>query len=388
MTRASSQPVAVRAGFIPLIDAAPLIAAARAGFAAAEGIDLGLVRESSWATLRDRMAVRHLDVAHMLAPMPIASNLGLTAIPTRIVVPMALGAGGNTVTVSSALWTELHAQSAVTTFDARVAGDALARIVAKRRTDGRARLTIAIVHPYSAHRYQFYYWLAACGVDPACDIDFVVLPPPLMPSALANGDIDAFTAGEPWGSVASLDGVGQILTTNVNIWRASPEKVLGVREAWANEDRQRVVRLVRAIHAAALWCDDPANRDALAAMLSTPDVLAMPAGAIRRSLDRRLPTPAGELPAGHGFLEFAASAGTVPSISSALFLYGQMIRWGDARFSEAGRAIVRETYRPDFFRAASSAIELRHDHPAKGADELLDAALFFDHVGFDPATLR
>ena len=46
----------------------------------AEGIDLTLVRESSWANIRDRVAVGHFDVAHMLAPMPIASTLGLTPI--------------------------------------------------------------------------------------------------------------------------------------------------------------------------------------------------------------------------------------------------------------------------------------------------------------------
>ena len=55
------------------------------GFAEAEGVDLSLVRETSWANIRDRLAVGHFDVAHMLAPMPIACNLGLTplAAPTH-----------------------------------------------------------------------------------------------------------------------------------------------------------------------------------------------------------------------------------------------------------------------------------------------------------------
>ena len=68
------------AGFMPLLDSAILVAAKEKGFAAAEAIDLVLVRETSWANIRDRMAVGHFQVAHVLAPMPIASNLGLTPL--------------------------------------------------------------------------------------------------------------------------------------------------------------------------------------------------------------------------------------------------------------------------------------------------------------------
>ena len=62
------------------------------------------MRESSWANIRDRLAVGHFDVAHMLAPMPIACNLGLTPLAAPTIAPMALGLGGNAVTVSNELW--------------------------------------------------------------------------------------------------------------------------------------------------------------------------------------------------------------------------------------------------------------------------------------------
>ena len=74
------------------------------GFAAREGVELTLVRETSWANIRDRLAVGHFDVAHMLAPMPIACNLGLTPLASRTIAPMALGLGGNAITVSNAVW--------------------------------------------------------------------------------------------------------------------------------------------------------------------------------------------------------------------------------------------------------------------------------------------
>jgi two-component system, oxyanion-binding sensor len=347
-----SAPTKIRAGFMPLIDAAPLIVAARAGFAAAEGIVIELERETTWAALRDRIAIGHLDAAHMLAPMPIAANLGLTSLPTRLIAPMALGSGGNTITVSRALWGELAANGATADFDARRAADAFAAVVRARQASGQARPVIAVVHPHSAHRYQLAYWLAAAGIDPARGVELTVVPPPLTAAALADGQIDAFSAGEPWGSVAAAKGVGAILTTNAHIWRSSPEKVLGVREAWAMEDRSRMSALIRAVYRASLWCDDPTNRVALAELLSAADALGLPVDIIAHSLERRLTTANGEQLAVDGFLSFGARAGTFPWISHALWFYTQMVRWGDARMSAANIVVARSTYRPDLHREA------------------------------------
>ena len=62
----------ITAGFMPLLDSAVLVAAKEKGFAEAEGVALTLVRETSWANIRDRLAVSHFQVAHMLGPMPVA----------------------------------------------------------------------------------------------------------------------------------------------------------------------------------------------------------------------------------------------------------------------------------------------------------------------------
>ena len=58
-------------GFIPLLDAAPLIVALEIGFAAEEGLDLALHREMSWASLRDRLIWGRYHAAHMLAPVVV-----------------------------------------------------------------------------------------------------------------------------------------------------------------------------------------------------------------------------------------------------------------------------------------------------------------------------
>ena len=308
----------VRAGFMPLVDAAPLIVAARQGFAESEGLAIELQRETSWATVRDRIAVAHLDVAHMLAPMPIAANLGLVPLPARIVAPIALGTGGNSVTVSLRLWRDLAASGATPDLDARRAAEAFGKVVRMRAARRADKLTMAVVHPHSAHRYQVAYWLAAGGVELGRDVDLVVVPPPLTVAALEGGQIDAFTAGASWGSLAVESGTGVIVTTNANIWRASPEKVLGVRELWAEEDPARIDALVRAVYRAAVWCDEPANRGALAKLLSAPDAVGLPAASILECLERRIVAADGRPRAVEGLLTFAMGQGTFPWSSQAL----------------------------------------------------------------------
>ena len=64
-------------GFVPLVDAAPLIIAREIGFAAEEGLDLRLHRERVLGGLRDKLVWEQYQAAHMLSPVPIAQSAGL-----------------------------------------------------------------------------------------------------------------------------------------------------------------------------------------------------------------------------------------------------------------------------------------------------------------------
>ncbi len=354
----SGDPNLVRMGFMPLTDCAPVVAASLLGFTEAEGLRVNLTKEASWATLRDRIAVRHLDAAHMLAPMPIAACLGLTPLPDRLIVPLMLGFGGNTITVSRALWADLKAAGAPTRLEAAGTARALAEVAARRRREGAAKLVFAVVHHHSAHTYQLSYWLAAAGIMPNVEIDIVAVPPPLMPAALAAGQIDGFCAGEPWGRIASVAGSGRCVTTNVAIWRASPEKVLGVAQDWAEADPERHFRLVRAVYKAAVWCDDPANRGELARLLARPELFDLPAEILEANLDGRIALDNGEEMRVGGFLNFSRSAATFPWTSHAAWFYAQMVRWGETKMSAEGYARAQATYRPDLHRAALAPLDV------------------------------
>lgn len=67
----------LRIGYVPLTDAAVLIAAATHGFAESDGLVLELVREVSWANIRDKLILGHFDATHILAPFAVATSLGL-----------------------------------------------------------------------------------------------------------------------------------------------------------------------------------------------------------------------------------------------------------------------------------------------------------------------
>ncbi len=158
---------AITAGFLPLTDSAVLVAAREKGFAAGEGIDLALVRESSWANIRDRIAVGHFQVAHMLAPMPIAANLGLTPMRLDLIAPMALGLGGNAISVSNELWAAMADAGAGEANDPAAAGAALGRVIAARQAAGTERLRFAVVHPHSAHNFELRYWWPPAASTPS-----------------------------------------------------------------------------------------------------------------------------------------------------------------------------------------------------------------------------
>jgi two-component system, oxyanion-binding sensor len=132
-------------GFVPLLDCVTLIAAVEKGFTAAEGLEVTLVRETSWANIRDRVVVGHFDAAHMLGPMAVASSLGIGHLTSPMVAPVALGLGGNAITVSNQLWADMQAAGAQLGADPATQGKALQQVVAQRARDQQAPLTFGMV---------------------------------------------------------------------------------------------------------------------------------------------------------------------------------------------------------------------------------------------------
>jgi ABC-type nitrate/sulfonate/bicarbonate transport system substrate-binding protein len=372
MTRES-----IRLGFLPLTDAAIPIVAHEMGFAAEEGTALVLLRETSWANIRDRMAVGHFDAAHLLAPMPIAAALQLLPLSSSIIVPMALGLGGNAVTVSSILWREMKALGTTSLSTAREMGMVLKKVLQQRTHAGFPKLVFGIVHAFSAHNYDLCYWLAECGINPMLDVSIVVVPPPLMPEAMQAGHLDGYCVGEPWNTAAVARGTGVVVTSKIEIWKDSPEKVLGIRESWADSHRDELQALLRAFDRSARWCADPENATALASLLSLPAYLSLPVDVI-------LPALTGSLQIGDiqrsvpGFLSFDAPQSTFPEPAHAAWFYAQMVRWRQAELSKQNIERAMQCFRPEIY---AETIGVQHS-------QLDEVGGFFDGRIFDPKQIE
>lgn len=390
------------AGFMPLLDSAILIACKEMGFAAGEGIDLTLVRETSWANIRDRMAVGHFQVAHMLAPMPIASNLGLTPLAAKTIAPIALGLGGNAITVSNGLWAKMAEHGAKPDLDPASVGNALRSVISDRGDAGEAVFRFAVVHPFSGHNYELRYWLAACGMAPEVDVEIVYVPPPLMADALRSGTIDGYCVGEPWNTAATESGLGRIATIKAALWRSSPEKVMGVAAKWAGEEPEALAALLRAMCRSAQWCASPKNHTELAEMLGSRAVIDRPAEWVLHGLSGSLDIGGGETRHADDFFIPFARAATFPWKSHALWFYSQMVRWGQVVHSPENASVARETYRPDLYRSAlkplgialpsanakvEGALVTPTPVGSAGASLILGPDGFFDGNLFDPESL-
>jgi NitT/TauT family transport system ATP-binding protein len=340
-------------GFIPLVDAAALIVAVDKGFAAAEGLDVTLVREVSWSNVRDKLNIGLFDAAHLLAPVAIASSLGLGHVKVPIVAPCNLGLNGNAITVSPALHAAIMSEIDGGRFDPMATAKALARVVAARRNSGAEPLTFGMTFPFSTHNYQLRFWMAAGGVDPDEDVRLVVLPPPYMVDSLSNGHVDAFCVGAPWNSVAVDLGVGHILHFVSDILVRAAEKVLAVRQNWSERNPDIVAALVRAHVRATEFIELPQNRAEAARILAQPDRIGVDAGVILRTLDGHLKiSPDGTMRESSRYLLVGREGAARPDRVQAAWLYAQMVRWGQASMSAEALAVAKAVFRPDVYDAA------------------------------------
>jgi two-component system, oxyanion-binding sensor len=343
----------LRIGFIPLCDAAALMVAVDRGFTAAEGLDVELVREISWSNVRDKLNIGIFDAAHLLAPVAIASSLGLGHVKVPIIAPLALGVNGNAITVSPGLHQALVAAADGSIADPMVSARALAQVVAQRRRKGGEPLIFGMTFPFSSHNYALRFWMAAGGVDPDEDLRLVVLPPPYMVDSLAGRQVDGFCVGAPWNAVAVDLGVGFILHFVSEIFARATEKLLAVRGSWGEANADTVSRLVRAHRRAAAFVEDRANRDEVAAILAAPNRIGVDSEVVRRTLDGAIKVaPDGSTRASDRYLLVGRKGAARPDAVQAAWLYAQMVRWGQARLSAEMLAGAKAVFRPDLFDAA------------------------------------
>lgn len=385
--------IPLRAGFMPLVDCAPLAIAREIGFAEEEGLALDLVASPSWSALRDKLAFGRIDAAHMLAPVPVAMAIGLGGMAARFDVLSVMSMNGNVIGVSQPIAARLRAEGHGFGFDDAVAAGRALIAAAP------ARLRMGVPFPFSMHAELVYHWLGALGIPSPAGLDVRTVPPPVMADALAAGDLDAFCVGEPWGSVSVENGDAALVLPGAAIWAGAPEKVLAVRHDWHESVPHSARRLVRAVWRAQRWLAQAENLSTTSEILARPAYVGRSAEIIERALTGHLfvapGIPVRPVP---GFLRFFEGAAGFPWRSqAALIAHRLAVRNGLDR--PAAVAAGAAVFRSDVYRSAldplgvdlpgaSSKVEGAITTPTAAASRRGTLTLwpdqFFDRTVFDP----
>lgn len=336
----------VTCGYLPLLDCAPLVIAQELKFAAQEGLEMQLMRQPSWSALRDRLAFGQIDFAHMLSPMPVAMSLGLGSAATRVDALMVLSVNGTVIGVSRELEQKMHGQGWQNCFaDPEATAEAL--FAAQDRP-----LRIGVPFPFSMHRLLLEIWLRQSpGYAPA-QFQIVTVPPPQMAEAVLNGNLDMFCVGEPWGTVAVQQSRAALILPGSSIWSFAPEKVLGVRHQWGEQNPDLCQAMIRAIAKATQWLDQPENTPLAVSILARSQHLDLPEQFIDPGLTGQIVIAETQAPqpVAH-FLEFHRSAANFPWRSQASWIAEQLAR-SHGLTEPDYQTLARQCFRPDVYRAA------------------------------------
>jgi ABC-type nitrate/sulfonate/bicarbonate transport system substrate-binding protein len=261
---------ALRVGFVPLTDCAPVAMAQELGLFRKYGLQVSLSRELGWATIRDKIIHRELDAAHALAGMPFAATLGRGSIRCDCLTALVLNLHGNAITLSEPLWR-------------RGVRDGTSLREEIRRSAKQRTFTFAVVFPSSSHNFLLRGWLANSCINPDRDVRIVTVPPPQMVANLRAGHLDGFCVGEPWNSVAVKGKAGWCAAVSAELDPGHPEKVLMVRSDFADKRADDHVALVAALLDACEYCDDPQNHRHVVATLARPEYVGTPVATLERA---------------------------------------------------------------------------------------------------------
>jgi ABC-type nitrate/sulfonate/bicarbonate transport system substrate-binding protein len=262
---------AIRIGFVPLCDAAPVVMAHELGLFAARDLRVELSREVGWATIRDKIVLRELDAAHAPAAMVLGISLGIGSFKLPCATGLVLNLNGNGITLSNRLW------------QAGVRDAAMLRDLIRSRRN-RGPLTFGVAFSCSSHNFLLQKWLRDVGLNPQQDVNIVVVPPPQMAANLKAGNLDGYCVGEPWNSLAVVQRAGWVAALSPEIDPGHPEKVLLVRGDFAETRAEEHERLISALLEACEFCQPFSNREQIVETLSRPEYLNINPEALQSSL--------------------------------------------------------------------------------------------------------
>ncbi|SDU10658.1 CmpA/NrtA family ABC transporter substrate-binding protein [Halopseudomonas salegens] len=367
-------------GFIALTDAAPLFVALEKGMFAKYGMpDVEVLKQSSWGTTRDNLVLgserNGIDGAHILTPMPyLISSGAMTAnnVKVPMVILARLNLAGQCISVGRE-YADLKLGVDSTPFKAALA--------AKRA--GGDEVRAAMTFPGGTHDLWIRYWMAAGGIDPNRDIATIVVPPAQMVANMRVGSMDTFCVCEPWNEQLISQGIGYTANTTGELWDKHPEKALGMRADWVEQNPNATRALLKAVMEAQMFCEDPANVEEVATICSRRRWINAPFDDIIARMRGTFDYGTGKVVENSPHkMRYWKDHASYPFKSHDLWFLTENQRWGYLPMNFDTQGLVEQVNREDIWRAAAADLglgsELVPESTSRGKET------FFDGKVFDP----
>jgi nitrate/nitrite transport system ATP-binding protein len=356
-------------GYIPLVDLAPLVVAKEKGLFQKYGLDeVNFIRQPSWKVMTEEITNGELDAAPLIGGLPLAITIGTSDIPSvPLISALTLSRNGNAILLSRELW------------DQGVrSGEAFKKIIAQKEKNYK----LGVVHQFSIQNITLRHWLANAGINPDQDVELLIIPPANMVSNLKNGTIDGCCAANPWLAQAFYENIAQTVATTLDIWPGQLDKVLAVREDWAQQHPKTHLALIKALAEACQYCDDLQYRPQILEWLCRPEYLGTELIYTHFGFTDNYPldySQDGIEP--DNFIYYHRHNSCFPDRNQSSWILAQLCRWKMLDFPNNWPEILDRIYRIDLFNEAMELTSETSEKIIKNSS--LKHSKFYQDLGFD-----
>jgi bicarbonate transport system substrate-binding protein len=322
----------IKLGYIPIVEAAPLIIAQEKGFFAKYGMsEVEVSKQANWGAARDNVEIGAdaggIDGGQWQMPMPYLISEGVIT-KNNVKIPMyvlaQLNTQGNGVAIANK-----HLGKGLG-LDLKGAGKDYIMGLKQAGTPFKAAYTF----PKANQDFWIRYWLAAAGINPDTDINLIAVPAAQTVANMKTGTMDAFSTGDPWPARIVADEIGFMAALTAEIWAAHPEEYLAIRADWADKNPKATKALIKGVMEAQQWCDQTANKSEMAKILSGAGYFNVPVAVLEEPLTVGYKMGDGKADikdvSSKGVLYWKDSMGNVsyPYKSHDLWFLTESVRWG------------------------------------------------------------
>lgn len=379
----------INLGFVPILEAAPLVIGVEKGFFGKHGLDVKLSKQSSWSTARDNVVLGSagggIDGGQWQMPMPQMISVGALTNGKKVpmyILAMLMSQGNGIAAANSVKEADLSINLKNTPpryFD---------QFNAK---EGR-RFRAAYTFPKANQEIWIRYWLAGNGINPDKAVELLTVPAPETLQGMTNGTMEAFSTGDPWPSRIVKRDIGYLAATTAQIWKSHPEEYLAVRADWVDRNPKATNALLKGLIEAQRWLAKPENKQEAAEILSSRKWFNVPADILAQSLkgEYRLgPNGKPSSDPSMGPLYWSSNRGVIsyPYKSLTLWFLLESLRWkfypGTVDSVAQAQAINDQVTREDLWLRAAKDVGVPARDLPSGSSRGKET--FFDGMVYDPA---